>query len=83
MDDKHRYTTMHTQKVMKQLRKLRDQAIAAGKEYDEALSEAVSQLGGQMTASEAKYAREMEEISKGIAKICKATVATAIDVTTS
>lgn len=65
MDDRSRYTTMHAQKVLNQLRRLHYQAIRAGKEYDEALSEARSQLEGQMTESEAKYAQQMEEIYKG------------------
>jgi len=65
MDDRHRFTTMHAQKMLKQLRILRRQAIDAGKENGEALSEARSQLEGQMTESERKYAQEMEEILPG------------------
>jgi len=65
MDDRHRFTTMHAQKVMRQLRTLRRQAIDAGKEYSEAVSEARSQLEGQMTESERKYVQQMEKNHRG------------------
>jgi len=65
MDDRHRFTTMHGQKVMRQLRTFRRQAIDAGKEYCEALSEARSKLEGQMTEPEFKYVQQMEENHRG------------------
>ena len=66
MDDRYHFTTVHAQRVMRQLRILRRQAIDAGKEYGEAWSEARSRLEGQMTESELKYAQEMEETYRGI-----------------
>ena len=66
MDARNRYTSVHAQKLMKQLLELQRKSYSDGKNPSEALAEARSQLESQMSESEAKYAREMEEMLKGI-----------------
>jgi len=65
-DEYHRYTSAHTHKVMKRLWETIDSITREGRNPAEALSEARSQLQDQMSESETKYLREIEEMSKGI-----------------
>ncbi len=65
LDEHQRYTSMHTLKVMKRLLELRRKGRANGKDPAEAVSDARSQLEGQMTAAENEYAREMEHMLEG------------------
>ena len=66
LDEHQRYTSLHTSKVMKRLLELRRKGHATGKDPAEAVSDARSQLGGQMTAAENEYAREMEHLLEGV-----------------
>lgn len=65
-DGHHRYTTLRTQKFMRQLIKLQAKGSSAGKNPTEVISELRHQLEDQMSESEATYLRKMEEMSKGI-----------------
>lgn len=65
-DEHNRYTTLRTQKVMKQLLKLQTEGQKMGKSIAKALADARSQLETQMSESEVKYAREIEEMFMGI-----------------
>jgi len=65
-DQHNRYTTQHTQKLMKRLLEFRVQSYSVGKNPAEALSEFKNQFKDQMSESEVKYVEEVEEMYKGI-----------------
>jgi len=69
MNDHHRYTSVHTHKVMKQLWEIQHRNYAAGKNPTEALAEARKQLQDQMSESEIAYVKEIEETSKEITRV--------------
>jgi len=67
-DEHHRYTSAHTHQVMKQLEEIRLRNYAAGKNPAEAWLEARTELQGQMSESEIRYIKEIEEMNKGITR---------------
>jgi hypothetical protein len=64
-DEHHRYTSARTHNVMKQLEEIYVRNRAAGKNPSEAWLEARMQLQDQMSESEIRYAKKIEEIEKG------------------
>jgi hypothetical protein len=63
-DEHHRYTSAHTRQVMKQLEEIRLRNYAAGKNPAEAWLEARTQLRDQMSESEIRYIKEIEEMNR-------------------
>jgi hypothetical protein len=67
LTDKHnRYTSAHTQRIMKQLNEFHAHGYAAGKNPIQVISEFKSQFADQMSESETKYVEEVEKLSKEI-----------------
>ena len=67
-DDHHRYTSSHTNQLMKQLSEIYDRNYAAGKNPSEAWLETRMQLQEHVGESEIKYIKEIEQMNKGITR---------------
>jgi len=67
-DEHHRYTSAHTHQVMNQLLEIHIRNYAAGKNLAEAWFEARTELQDQMSESEIRYIKEIEEMNKGITR---------------
>jgi len=65
-EERSRYATERTHRLMKQLIGLRAKALASGKNPKEALAEARCSLDDQLDKTEIEYLKELEEMYKGI-----------------
>lgn len=65
-DEHHRYITQRTHRLMKHLIELQTKAHTTGKNPSQAFAEARSKLEDEMSETEIRYVRELEEMYKGI-----------------